>query len=204
MKLAMIMGSPKPKGSMSARLIEEMTTAIGNSGEVLIFNAAKPERFNEALSCDHLVFVYPLYFDCLPSHVITYLEQLDAFIKAHPPEKKPSVYSVCNLGFYEGYQTKWSLGRIQCWAEAVGFSWKAGNGLGAGPFLPHLPPEARIKTDKGREQFLKLLLSDAGGDNIYTVPEITKEMFVEMGNANWIPVLEAHGLAVDDVMHPKK
>jgi len=204
MKFAMIMGSPKPKGSMSSRLIEEMTTAIGNSGKVLIFNAAKPERFNEVLSCDRLVFVYPLYFDSLPSHVIAYLEQLDAFIKAHPPEKNPSVYAVCNLGFYEGYQTRWSLGRIQCWAEAVGFPWKVGIGLGAGPFLPHLPPVARIKTDKGREQFLMLLLSDAGGDNIYTEPEITKEMFVEMGNANWIPSLEANGLTVDDVMHPKK
>jgi len=203
MKITMIMGSPKPKGSMSAHLIEEMTTAIGDAGDVQVFNAAKPERFDEVLSCDRLVFVYPLYFDSLPSHVITYLEELDAFIKEHPPKKKPSVYAVCNLGFYEGYQTKWSLGRIQCWADAVGLPWKAGLGLGAGPFLPHLPPVARKRTDKGKEQFLQLLLSDTPGDNIYTEPEIPKEMFVEMGNAGWIPPLEAHGLTVDDVMHPK-
>ena len=203
MKITMIMGSPKPKGSLSIRLIEDMTAAIGNAGQVLVFNAGKPERFEEVLSCDRLVFVYPLYFDSQPSHVITYLEQLDKFIKEHPPKKKPSVYAVCNLGFYEGYQTKWSLGRIQCWADAVGLPWKAGLGLGAGPLLPYLSPGERKITDKGKEQFLKLLLSDTAGDNIYTEPDITKEMFVEYTNANWIPQLAANGLTVDDVMNPK-
>jgi len=202
MKFAMIMGSPKRRGSISAHLIEEMKTTIADKGEVTIFNALEPEQFEEVLSCDRLVFVFPLYFDSLPSHVISYLEQLNAFIQEHPPEKKPSVYAVCNLGFYEGYQTKWALGRIQCWAEAVSLPWKAGLGIGAGPFIPHLPPEARKRTDKGKEQFLQLLLSDATGDNIYTEPDIPKEMFVEIANAQWTPQLEANGLTVNDVMNP--
>ncbi|WP_281774895.1 NAD(P)H-dependent oxidoreductase [Methanobacterium formicicum] len=203
MKLAMIMGSPKRRGSMSAHLIKEMTKATRKAGEVLVFNAAKPERFDEVLSCDRLVFVFPLYFDSLPSHVVSYLEQLAAYIKEHPPEKTPSVYAVCNLGFYEGYQTKWALGRIQCWAEAVSLPWKTGLGIGAGPFTAHLPPEARKRTDNGKEKFLELLFSDTAGDNIYTEPDIPKEMFVEIANANWIPQLEANHLTVDDVMHPK-
>ncbi len=202
MKIAMVMGSPKRKRSISSHLIEEMTTAIKDKGEVFVFNAAKPEQFDQVLSCDRLVFVFPLYFDSLPSHVVSYLEQLDGFIKDHPSKKKPSVYAVCNLGFYEGYQTKWALGRIQCWAEAVGLPWKAGLGVGAGPFTPHLPPEARKKTDEGKEQFMQLLLSDTAGDNIFTEPDITKEMYVEIANAQWIPQLEANGLSVDDVMHP--
>ena len=203
MNIAMIMGSPKMSGSISAYLIKEMTKSIGDVGNVFIFNATKPERFDEILSCDRLVFVFPLYYDSLPSHVISYLEKLDAFVKEHPPEKKPSVYAVCNLGFYEGYQTKWALGRIQCWADAVGLSWKAGLGVGAGPFTPHLPPEALKRTYKGKKQFLQLLLSDNAGDNIYTEPDMPKEMFVEKGNAQWVPLLEANGLNVDDVMHPK-
>lgn len=202
MKLAIIMGSPKGRGSISAHLIEEMTAAIGDEGEVFVFNALRPEQFDKVLSCDRLVFVFPLYYDSLPSHVISYLEQLDAFIKEYPPEKKPSVYAVCNLGFYEGYQTKWALGRIQCWAEAVGFPWKVGLGVGAGPFTIHLPPEARKKTDEGKKHFLQLLLSDTAGDNIYTEPDIPKEIFVEIANAQWTPQLEANGLTVDDVMNP--
>jgi hypothetical protein len=128
---------------------------------------------------------------------------LDEFIKEHPPDKKPSVYAVCNLGFYEGYQTKWALGRIQCWAEAVNFPWKAGIGIGAGPMITHMPPEALKRTNNGKKQFLELLLSDATGDNIYTEPDIPKEMFMKIGNDSWIPQLEANGLTVDDVMHPK-
>lgn len=202
MKFAMIMGSPKRRGSISAHLIEEMKTTIGDKGEVTIFNALEPEQFEEVLSCDRLVFVFPLYFDSLPSHVILYLEQLDAFIQEHPPEKKPSVYAVCNLGFYEGYQTKWALGRIQCWSEAVDLPWKVGLGVGAGPFTPHLPPEAREKTDKGKKQFMQLLLSDTAGDNIFTEPDMSKEMYVEIANKQWLPQLEANGLTVDDVMNP--
>ncbi|NYB51668.1 MAG: hypothetical protein HVN35_03775 [Methanobacteriaceae archaeon] len=198
----MIMGSPKKKGSISAYLIEEMVEAIRDKGEVFVFNAVKPEKFEQILSCDRLVFVFPLYFDSLPSHVVSYLEELNEFIKDHPPKKKPSVYAVCNLGFYEGYQTKWALGRIRCWAEAVGLPWKAGLGIGAGPFTPHLPPEARNKTDKGKEQFMQLLLSDTASDNIFTEPDIPKEMYVEIANAQWIPKLEANGLTVDDIMHP--
>ncbi len=203
MKFAMILGSPKKRGSISAHLIEEMKTAIGDKGEVTIFNALKTEQFDEILSCDRLVFVFPLYYDSLPSHVISYLEQLDAFIKEHPMENKPSVYGVCNLGFYEGYQTKWALGRIQCWAEAVDLPWKVGLGVGAGPFTIHLPPEAREKTDKGKEQFMQMLISNTAGDNIYTEPDIPKEMFVEIANKQWIPQLKANGLTVDDVMNPK-
>lgn len=136
MKIALINGSPKMKESSSEAILEELTPCFSKEVECKIFELHKsslPEGVGEELnSFDALIFVFPLYVDGIPAHLLSCLCQLeDNGFK----NKDIMVYGIVNCGFYEGHQCDIALEILKNWSNKVSLKWGGGIGCGCGGAL---------------------------------------------------------------------
>ena len=77
---------------------------------------------------DAAVIAFPLYFDGLPSELLSFLDRL-------PEKKGQRIYAVCNCGFYEGKQTLTAFEILEDFCLCSGRRFCGGMGIGAGPLL---------------------------------------------------------------------
>lgn len=137
MKIALLNGSPKGRGSASEILLEGLRPYL--PADALLPKVHLPLRPQEDFrlsclaDCQALVFAFPLYVDSLPSHVIRALESLAELFREIA--EKPTVYAVVNCGFYEGKQAHIALQVMENWCSQTGFLWGRGLGIGGGGVL---------------------------------------------------------------------
>lgn len=71
MRIALINGSPKVKGSSSGTLLEDLKNFLSGKSEVaktaMHSPAVSEEMIKELSNADAWVFAYPLYVDCIPA-----------------------------------------------------------------------------------------------------------------------------------------
>jgi hypothetical protein len=129
----------------------------------------------EVLSADMLAFVFPLYVDGLPSHLIAYLDELTDALRdattsggaersktpADASPTRPIVYGVVNLGFYESCQGSLALRVLGEWCAENGLAWGGGVSIGAGGMLQGL---ADVPADKGPRAPVTAALSSLAQD----------------------------------------
>lgn len=137
MNILMLVGSPKPKGSVSEILGSCLVRKLEQLGHKNIsVNTAKTIRTEPGLQelketysySDLLVIAYPLYIDTLPYPLISALEHLSE-LKTTNPKK---VLAICNCGFPESSQCSISLSNIELFTKQTGNIWLGGFALGAG------------------------------------------------------------------------
>ena len=80
-----------------------------------------------------VVFCLPLYVDGIPSHVLRFLEQMEAFCREN--ELRLSLYVVANNGFIEGRQNEPLMQSFEHFCGRAGLSWGGGVGIGGGVML---------------------------------------------------------------------
>ena len=137
MKIALLNGSPKGRGSASEILLEGLRPYL--PADALLPKVHLPLRPQEDFrlsclaDCQALVFAFPLYVDSLPSHVIRALESLTELFREIA--EKPTVYAVVNCGFYEGQQAHIALHVRENWVSQTGVLWCRGPGIGGGGVL---------------------------------------------------------------------
>ncbi|MCL1950700.1 MAG: NAD(P)H-dependent oxidoreductase [Turicibacter sp.] len=152
MKAALINASPKLRGSASGTLVADIKNTLPpsiKSVEFKIYRSfLKPSEVEALKECAIWVFVFPLYVDGLPSHLLSCLCQLEeAGLKDHGI----TVYGVANCGFYEGHQTKLALETLEIWSEKAQLKWGMGIGFGGGGALAQM---AAIPLGKGPKKSL--------------------------------------------------
>lgn len=211
MKVALINGSPKVKNSASGCILQELKPLLPEESQITEFSFSKPELDNNALEqiygCDKLVFVFPLYVDGIPSHLLSCLYQMETFFKSKPA-KKITVYSFANSGFFEGQQNSIALEMMKNWCEESGLQWGQGVGIGGGGMLPMLAGVPKGKGQKKNfskalETFAANLSADATAENIYispNFPRIAYKLAAEMG---WRQQIKANGLKRNDLFTRK-
>ena len=92
------------------------------------------KRILTALSdADAVVFCLPLYVDSLPSHVLSFLKEMEAFCKENGLCLK--LYSISNNGFIEGKQSEPLLQVFQNFCARTNLNWCGGIGIGGGVML---------------------------------------------------------------------
>ena len=81
MKIVLINGSPKVKGSTSEALtgaLKDRLSSKANIIEIGFHVATLPqEAINQMRDADAWVFLYPLYVDGIPGHLLSCLVQLE-------------------------------------------------------------------------------------------------------------------------------
>ena len=135
MKTVFINGSPKKKLSVSSYLLGIVRLLL--KGEVVteqVRNAKDHERIlNSIRDANTVVFGVPLYVDGVPSHMLTFMKEMEKFCVEN--QIHLNVYVVSNGGFIEGCQNKALMQVFENFCKRCNFQWCGGVGIGGGAML---------------------------------------------------------------------
>ncbi len=92
-----------------------------------------PRILEQLLDAQAAVFGLPLYVDGVPSHVLRFLEEMEAFCRENG--LKFRVYCVANNGFIEGKQNEPLMQVFENFCVRSGLAWSGGVGIGGGVML---------------------------------------------------------------------
>lgn len=146
----LLVGSPKREGSSSESLGAYLLEELGRRGvrgeTVRVTRALRTERATEELldavsGADLVILSFPLYVDSLPAPVIRALEAIAARRAGAPAAagREQAFVAISQCGFPEAEHNEVALEICRRFAEAAGFVWAGGLGLGAGGMVGGRP-----------------------------------------------------------------
>ena len=135
MKTVFINCSPKKRFCASAYfLFLQRLFVSGKKVTEKLRTPADHTRILEQLrDADAVVFGLPLYVDGIPSHVLRFMEEAEAFFREN--DLHPAVYAVANNGFIEGRQNEPLMQSFEHFCSRAGLIWGGGVGIGGGVML---------------------------------------------------------------------
>lgn len=210
MLIGCINGSPKAKNSNSQYLLSELKTLISNGNEIVDFNVKKSistQDYDKILSCDVLVFAFPIYVDGIPSHLLNILVELEERGKLKDTSNIV-IYTIANCGFYEGSQNSIAIDMMKHWCKKSNFIWGQGVGTGAGEMIGSIkdvPIGHGPKKNLGEmlNILAKNILDCKSGDDLLISPNFPRFAFRIAGNMFWNSKAKSNGLKKKDLFKTK-
>ena len=134
-KTVLINCSPKRKLSVSGFLTKCAGILIRGKKEYLhLRTPADHQSILQALKdAGKVVFVTPLYVDSVPSHMLPFMREMEAFCRESGLRLK--VYVIANNGFIEGKQNEPLMQVMENFCARSGLEWCGGIGIGGGVML---------------------------------------------------------------------
>ena len=135
MKTVLINCSPRKRFCASAYFLFLQSLFIGRKKvkERLRSPADHAHILEQLRDAQAAVFGLPLYVDGVPSHVLRFLEEMEAFCRENG--LKLRVYCVANNGFIEGKQNEPLMQVFENFCVRTGLAWGGGVGIGGGVML---------------------------------------------------------------------
>ena len=135
MKTVFINCSPKKRFCASAYFLFLQRLFVGGKKvTVQLRTPADHARIlNELKDAQAVVFGLPLYVDGIPSHVLRFMEEMEAFSRQNALHL--SVYCIANNGFIEGKQNEPLMRSFEHFCSRAGLRWGGGVGIGGGVML---------------------------------------------------------------------
>ena len=135
MKTLFINCSPKKRFCASAYFLFLQRLFVGGKKVTeKLRTPADHDRILAQLSdAQTVVFVLPLYVDGIPSHVLRFLEQAEAYCRDN--NLPCNVYCIANNGFIEGRQNEPLMQTFAHFCTRAGLTWSGGVGIGGGVML---------------------------------------------------------------------
>ncbi|MBO6159642.1 MAG: hypothetical protein J6P72_10355 [Firmicutes bacterium] len=135
MKTVFINGSPKKRFSASAYFLflQRLFTGGQTVTEKLRTPADHSRILEQLRGADAVVFCLPLYVDGIPSHVLRFMEEMEAFCRQNGLHL--NVYCIANNGFIEGRQNEPLMQIFEHFCARSGLTWSGGVGIGGGVML---------------------------------------------------------------------
>ena len=135
MKTVFINCSPKKRFCASSYFLFLQRLFVG--GEKVTEKLRTPadhDRILEQLrGAQAVVFGVPLYVDGIPSHVLRFMEKMEAFCRENSLHL--SIYCISNNGFIEGKQNEPLMRIFENFCVRAGLTWGGGVGIGGGVML---------------------------------------------------------------------
>ena len=134
-KTVLINCSPKRKLSVSGFLMQCAGILIRGEKEYLQLRtpADRPAILQALKTAGKVVFVTPLYVDSVPSHMLPFMREMEAFCRENGLRLK--VYVIANNGFIEGRQNAPLMMVMENFCARSGLEWCGGIGIGGGVML---------------------------------------------------------------------
>ena len=134
-KTVLINCSPKLKLSVSGFLMKCAGVIIHGQKEYLHLRtpADYPTILRALQDAGKVVFVTPLYVDSVPSHMLSFMREMEAFCRENGLRLK--VYVIANNGFIEGKQNEPLMQVMENFCARSGLEWCGGIGIGGGVML---------------------------------------------------------------------
>ena len=135
MKTVFINCSPKKRFCASAYFLFLQRNLTGGTKvtEKLRTPADHARILEQLRDAQAVVFGVPLYVDGIPSHVLRFMEAMEAFCRENG--LKLHVYCVANNGFIEGKQNEPLMRSFEHFCARAGLTWGGGVGIGGGVML---------------------------------------------------------------------
>lgn len=142
-KICFIDGSPRTTNSLSMYFIERFSSQLKeNCSQETVIKVIKvinsyrknTEEMDIQNICEYdtLVWVTPLYFDGLPSHLVHFMEKMYQYRMQHKSDKQISVYMCINSGFLDSLQSKNAISILKSFTEKIGTKWCGAISVGGG------------------------------------------------------------------------
>ncbi len=149
--LCIINGSPRKEKGTSSYLINELVQLLNNNiktKEYYISELMEDKNLlQDVISFNKIIFVSPLYADCLPSTMLDFMICFEEFLK----DKKNlnmDMYCLINCGFLEGTQNTLAINILKNYCKRIGLNWRFGVGIGGGEFMTgskNMPLNCKMK-----------------------------------------------------------
>ncbi len=135
MKTVFINCSPKKRFCASAYFLalQRLFTGGQKVTEKLRVPADHDRILERLPGADAVVFCLPLYVDGVPSHVLRFMEKMEAFCRQN--SLRLNVYCIANNGFIEGKQNEPLMQVFEHFCARAGLTWGGGVGIGGGVML---------------------------------------------------------------------
>ena len=135
MKTVFVNCSPKKRFCASAYFISLQRLFVrGQKVTERLRTPADHARVLEQLQdAQAVVFCLPLYVDGVPSHVLGFLQKMEAYCKEG--NLHLNVYCIANNGFIEGRQNEPLMQVFENFCTRAGLAWGGGVGIGGGVML---------------------------------------------------------------------
>ena len=204
-KIYYINGSPRSENSCSQYLIsvieDMLTPGFAQREDIHIAKCLKTntqmETFKKIIEADSIIFVFPLYIDSIPSHMLDFLYQFDDYIKEYKSAGGricANVYTIINNGFIEGVQNRNAARIMQHFANSAGLKWRFAIGIGGGEYMRDSQKDilAQSKIKKSVYDALVKLERDIENTeftcekNIFVSPMMPKSLFMFLADREWI------------------
>ncbi|WP_326908008.1 hypothetical protein [Sedimentibacter sp. MB31-C6] len=211
MKIALINGSPKFKHSASGIILNSIKPKLQDNNIIEEYNFRTNEINNDDLEqiskCNVILFTFPLYVDGIPSHLLRCLYQMEKYFSSNK-NNDIYVYTIVNIGFYEGKQAAIAIEMMKNWAEKAKLKWSQGIGIGGGGMMSMISNSTDIKgTMKdvhiALTHLAKNVLACKTADEIYTSPGIPRIVYKIGGEIGWRKSVKKKGLKTKDLFIKK-
>lgn len=175
-KAILINGSPKTSEVSVSETLASILEQQLNSAGICVTNISvrksiskgSDNDFLSMMEADALVFLFPLYFFCLPALLIRYLQDYCEFLKRQDKNKEgQKIYAVINCGFPESDIGSEALRVIKSFGAHINSSYRFGISLGGGGMFIGA---ANAPFMKKRIEYLNAAFADIAGDIAATGP----------------------------------
>ena len=188
MKVTIVNGSPKTQNSASAIIAEALQAKLGAAANTVICSVMKQSRSEilEAIhGCDAMVFIFPLYVDGIPSHLLRLLDEAKKEIAAAASDA--TVYVIANNGFFEGRQNTTALEMMRHFTASADLKWGQGIGVGAGGMIHAAPVGRGPMKNLGRalDKLAANILSAAAAADYTFEPNFPKFLYNAIAHLGW-------------------
>lgn len=197
MKCAILSGSPKPLNSCSEMLAKRLFLEETNVPVIHCSDITKDSKGFELLhSYDTILLTFPLYFDALPSHLLSFLMHWEIERQKH--FAKVNLYVLVNCGFFEGRQNIHAIKIVENWCRRANVQFMGGIGIGAGPMLNEIQsmswehgPKAPV--EKALRSMNKAMLQNTAITNRFVQPAFPRSLYIKMAHHSWNQQLKKNG-----------
>jgi multimeric flavodoxin WrbA len=197
MKAAIINGSPKRQGGASEMIVTALQSRLTQAADCAICHAAEQNRdeiMGAFVDRNALIFVFPLYVDGIPSHLLRLLDETHNFLADAAPGA--AVYCIVNNGFYEARQNSVALELMKNFCVRSGLKWGQGLGVGAGGMIH----AARIgrgplkNLGKALDALAENILNRKSADDHFVEPNFPKFLYKMIAHIGWRMQAKKYGL----------
>ncbi len=208
--IALINGSPKATGTGSAsELLCNRIKSYEPAPEVsftdvhLQGTTITAETLATLTAADTWLFVFPLYSDGIPGHLLDCLQQLSTAASASGVGEK-KVYAVVGMGFFEGHQTQWALRVMANFCAKTGHQYCGGVGVGGtGAFgsLGGIPPfkGPMVSVDTPLLMLREYAAKGTVIGDTFTTIQFPRIAYRFAGQSAWRKAVKANGLKPKDL-----
>ncbi len=159
------------------------------------------------LEADSLVIIFPLYIYSLPGILMRFLQDFYAYYLVRSGVSKVrKVFAVINCGFPEPEICSGGTKVIESFSQKIGAQFCFGVQIGGGGTLLYTKDEPFMRKTMeeiyGAFNLMKAAVSEvspAPGQHICIQSGMSKELYFEMGNQQWIKAAAKNDLTEDDL-----